>query len=103
MPLALSAQSTVYVKVPVTATVNGAAVDPTTDTVALAFPVSGVTPASDDWHTGSWETSGTTHYARLLVGPNGALNLAAGSFDVWVKVTDNPEQPVNQVDTLTIY
>ena len=95
--LRISVQSTEYVNVPVSARVAGSAVNPTADVVAMALPYRGVAPVSGDWKTASWETDSTTtpatHYARLLVGPGGTA-YQVGSFDVYVKVTDNPEIPV---------
>lgn len=101
----LSAQSTEYVKVPLTAVVNGAIIDPTGDTVQLAFPLRGVPPVSGDWKTGSWETIGTTRYARALVGPSGGvLTLTAGViYDCWVKVFDSPETVARLAGPVTVY
>jgi hypothetical protein len=67
------------------------------DGAAMAFPSRGVAPVSGDWKTAAWETDSTTtpatYYARLLVGPGGTA-YQAGTYDVYVKVTDNPEIPV---------
>ena len=108
----ISASSIEYVKVPVAAIVNGAAIDPSTDVVALAFVAGGnsADPPST-WHTGSWEDllvpdveTGATHAARVLVGTTtgGGVVLAAGSFGVWVKVTDSPEVPIRYVGRLEV-
>lgn len=106
MPVTLSTASLEYVRVPVSATVNGAAVDPTSDTVKFAFKSDGTTPVSGDFVAGSWETAVTgtvtTYLARCLVGPSGTTTLAAGTYQIWVKVTDNPEVPIRAVDWLTI-
>lgn len=95
--LQISHLSTEYVKVPVTATVNGASgYDPTSDTVVIAFTGVGDSPADSDWKTASWETISGKYYARALVGP-GAQSvklLTAGQWWIWAKVSDNPEVPV---------
>jgi len=97
LALRISVQSTEYVRIPVSARSSGAWVNPTTDVVAMALPYRGVAPVSGDWKTASWETDSTqspaTYYARLLVGPGGTAYLP-GDYDVYVKVTDNPEIPV---------
>jgi hypothetical protein len=97
LALRISVQSTEYLRVPVSARSSGAWVNPTSDVVALALPYRGVVPVSGDWKAATWETDSTTtpatYYARLLVGPGGTA-YQAGTFDVFVKVTDNPEIPV---------
>ena len=72
--LSLSSLSTEYIRIEVSATESGAAVDPTGDTVEFAF----MTNAEDEpssWDTGEWETdpAGPTYYARILVGPSGKV------------------------------
>lgn len=103
MSMSMSTLSTEYVRVRVSATKNGIAYVPTSDTVAMAFVTPGSTPASGDWKTASWETAGSVYYAICLVGPGGNA-LAAGTYKVWVKVTDSPEVPARPTaDTLTVY
>lgn len=98
----LSAASSEYVKVPVYGRRDGRPLDPTDSPVSLAFLTDhDATPDSGDWHAGEWETAGTTHYARVLVGPAGAA-LAADTYYVWVLVNDSQEIPVKQSDTLTV-
>jgi hypothetical protein len=102
--LTISSLSTEYVQVPVSATVNGVAINPTSDPVQFAFMAAG-NPGLTDWHTGSWSTvAPTTYLAQCLVGPgNGGVPLLAGStYAIWVKVTDSPEVPVRQVGLLKI-
>jgi hypothetical protein len=94
MSVVISDLSTVYVKSRIVATVNGTTYNPTGDTVEVAFKAPGVDPAGPDWHAASWETAGTAFYARLLVGPVGGLVLAAGTYKMWVRITDAPEVPV---------
>jgi len=86
-----------FVRVPVAATKSGVAYDPSADVVSLAFVPRGVDPQAADRHQGSWEPSGDPSHpfsARILVGPGGVVQLAAGTYSVWVKIADNPEVPV---------
>lgn len=80
----------------------GNSVDPTTSVVQFAFPVSSGDPLHPaqpvTWYAGSWMT-GTTiegYVALCLVGPGagGVVVLTAGvTYDVWSRVTGNPEIP----------
>jgi hypothetical protein len=83
-----------YIKIPVTATVNGIVVDPESDSVAFACVAPGVAPASGDFVAGSWETISGRYYARVLIGPGTSLELVTGLYEIFVKITDNPEIPV---------
>lgn len=87
----ISSMSKEYVLVPVSARENGLPIDPTSSTVEMAFAPADVDP--EEWNAASWETAGSKHYARCLVGP-GEVELSKGFFNVWVRVTDNPEMPV---------
>jgi hypothetical protein len=95
-----------YVVIPVTATgTNGQPISPTTDTVQFAFmPQQGPGPGSGDWHAGSWATGTIGPYqAQCLVGPeNGGVVLPIGVYVIWVKITDSPEVPVIQADSLQL-
>lgn len=102
--LAISAVSTQYIYVPVTATLpNGNTINPTSDTVQFAFlgPFNSVSQAIEqtptsatNWQTASW-ASGTPYTAQCLVGPNGGVvALAIGTYAIYLKITDNPEIPV---------
>lgn len=98
----ISHLSTEYIRAPVIATEAGAAVNPTSDTVEMAFPAEGEAPA--DWVAASWETAGTIHFARCHVGPDGGdIELDAGLYDVYVKITDSPEVPVKKSGLLEVY
>lgn len=96
-----SAASLEHVLVPIAAVSSGAALDPTGLTVSMAF-LDGApdteSPVSGDWKTASWETNTVPdpdqYLARCIVGPAGAITLAAGTWHVWVKVTGSPETPV---------
>jgi hypothetical protein len=96
----------------------GTTIDPTGQTpgqpqltVQFAFPVSSgnvLQPAEPvTWYTASWLLGQTdTGYTALcLVGPGGGqLTLTAGvKYDVWSKVTGNPETPAKFAGVLTVY
>lgn len=106
MPATISASSLEYVRVPVSATESGAAVNPTADTVTMAFMSTASAPGGSDLKTSSWETDTTTtpdtYYARCLVGSGGAVTLTAGLYTVWVKVTDSPEAPLKRAGQLRV-
>ena len=72
----------------------------------MAFTAAGVDPVGGDYKTSSWETDATTtpntYLARCLVGPGGTVALAAGTYEVWVKITDSPEIPVLRSGTLVV-
>lgn len=94
---ALSLQK-VFVEVTTTATT-----DPTSDTVQVAVAPTYTQPAT--WVTGTWVKQAGVFFISVLIGPGSTLGaLTAGIYNVWVKVTDNPEVPVMRAtDTLTIY
>jgi hypothetical protein len=102
--LFISSRSTIYVRVNVTDELpDGAVIDPTGDVVQFAFqgPWNNVAQAQENpptssttWHTGSWDTDiGSPFTARILVGPSGSVALVAGTYVVWILITDNPEIP----------
>ena len=102
-----SALSTEYVPVHVRATINGVSnADPTADTAQMAFLPVGTNPGVSDWHAASWTTIPATpetiYIAQCLVGPSGTVTLTAGTYQVWVKITDSPEIPVDTTGLLQI-
>lgn len=76
--------------------------NPTSDTVQMAFLAEGVDPAPSDWQDATWTTVRGSYYANCLVGPGGTIQLAAGTYVVWVMVTDNPETPVLRASRLIV-
>ena len=98
--IAISHLSLQYLGVPVTATtLTGAAYNPTSDTVVMAFlPQATQSPQSSDWQAAIWATSTTNvlqpYSAFCLIGPGGTVQLGIGTYVIWVKVSDNPEIPV---------
>jgi hypothetical protein len=102
----LSTASLEYVQVAISAEEAGTAVDPTADTVQMAFIAGATAPVTGDWKTASWTTDPTTYpptyRAQCLVGPSGTVTLAAGTWTVWVKVTDSPEIPVKRAGQIKV-
>jgi hypothetical protein len=102
------AQSKEYVRVSVLAVnENGAAVNPTVDSVALAFIAEGdPVVASSTFIAGTWETdvsdaASPIYYGRVLAGPGAAYIPVAGTnVDVYIKVSDNPEVPIVKAGTM---
>lgn len=103
--LTQSSLSTQYVQVLVQATA-AEAYDPSRDTLAWAFTNAQAFPAQQPavWYAGSWDVwPGPLYYAQVLVGPaNGGVVLSVGSWQVWLRVTDDPEVPVLQPFVLQI-
>ncbi len=62
-------------------------------------------PRTTGWQAGEWVTTSTgLLLAAVLVGPGtGDLALPRGKYAAWIRVLDNPSNPVEPVDTLTIY
>ena len=106
MPVAgivISSLSTIYVQVPVAAVVNGQPYNPTGDTVQMAFPAQSANPVT--WYEASWTDGPSTgsYLAQCLVGPQDAtVDLATGTYGIWVQITDNPEIPVINCGTLVV-
>ena len=103
-----SIESLEYIRVQVSATdENGAAIDPTSDPVALAFvPVGTPIDDSTSFTSGTWEVNDADppnrlYYARLLVGPTGEFEPTSGVMNVWVSITDNPEAPKLRAGAVT--
>jgi len=96
--------STEYVKVPVTAKKAGVAYDPSSDTVKMTFSLTEHLGVAPTWYAASWEDMTGGHMARCLVGPSpGVVQLAAGTYNVFVQISDNPEIPVLRAGAITVY
>lgn len=112
LTLTQSVLSTKYLQAQIEAYVRGQPYNPTADAVAFAFTqltIPPANPAGNAWLPGTWETDGSAdnpapvYWAGILVGPaNNGATLAAGSWSVWVKITDDPEVPVEQPAILII-
>ena len=94
--MVIPATSTEYVHIPVT-------LPPGVDTGATPVRVALVThranPADSEWHDAAWSGSD----ARILIGPDSGITLAAGDYRVWVNL-DPPgsEDVVRKAGILTI-
>lgn len=75
--------------------------DPTGDTVEFSFPV-GARPLS--WTTGEWgaRLPDGRYRARCLVGPGGGVELSAGRHRAFLRITDVPTVPVQQLDDVIV-
>lgn len=100
MPTTIHRSSREYLRYWVKAEVLGTKYDPTGNTVQFAFPTTGGQPAT--WVDGIWETADKAHFAMCLIGPTTPMVLIAGTYDVYIKITDSPEIPVRKVDRLTV-
>jgi hypothetical protein len=93
-----------YVGAEVSATVQGQAYNPTNDVVEFAFTTGSARPAT--WYTGGWDgtNAGSGAYrAQVLIGPGSpGPTLTPGKYAVWLRITDNPEQPILNFGYLTI-
>lgn len=103
----ISSTTREYVRVRVAAVESGVTVDPTTATVEFAAVAVAAEPST--WTAGGWETDATTdpdsYYARILVsgpGGGGALTLADGTYDWWIRITDVTERVSRRVGTLIV-
>jgi len=82
-----------------------ASADPTADVVEMAYTGVGTHPDSEDWNAGEWEPDELDvggWVARCLVGPVDGVDLAEGTYERWLRVTDSPEVPVLRVGTLAV-
>lgn len=103
--ITLSVLDTRYVQVPLDTTFNGVPYNPTADVVQMAFMPSppDANPGSGDWKAASWVTFPGGYAVRCLVGTlNGGNVLTVGNYNIWTKVIDNPEVPVQNVGILRI-
>lgn len=101
MALAQLQASTEYVVASVTADH-----DITGDVIQVSFPTKGAQPTTWVNTTVLGVVAAAGQYTasfRILLGPNGGdTQLSAGTYDAYVKVVDNPEQPVRKFDSVTI-
>ena len=105
--LGMSHLATMYYLVPVAATKSGVIYNPTGDTVQFAFmPTPTQVPMTADWVSGSWSTNSASvlypYSAQCLIGPSGTTTLGIGTYQVYVKITDSPEIPVQIVGQLQV-
>ncbi|MEU6768527.1 hypothetical protein ABZ916_39215 [Streptomyces sp. NPDC046853] len=83
----IPASSTEFMRIEVTAP---AGVDLTGVPVRIAAVAHADNPADGEWRTAEWATATE---ARILVGPDSTLELARGTYRVWIHV--DPAGPEN--------
>lgn len=93
----ISSLSLEYLRVPVKA-----AVDPINDLVEFAF-TDGPEPGDADWANGGWEDTGPPYEARILVGPDGDVELDEGLWTTWLRISHDPERPVIMAGLVEIF
>jgi hypothetical protein len=81
--------------------------NPTNDPVEFAFTAEGGPTDETTWYDGSWEIKDSTsahpkYFAKCLVGPSGEVELSTGSYEIWVKITDNPEIPIEYAGIIEV-
>ena len=94
-----------YAQASVRASVQGEPYNPTADAVEFAFTAESGRPTT--WYPGGWDGTeprppGNAYIAHCLVGPGGTVELPAGTYTMWIRITDNPEIPVIPFGLLTI-
>jgi hypothetical protein len=75
----IPASSTEYLHVPATLP---AGVDTSSTPVRIAVVAHRSDPADDEWHAADWVDGA----ARILIGPDSSLELAAGDYRVWINL-----------------
>lgn len=96
----IPAQSVEYLHGPVSASV---VLDDQAVEVAFLAKDEKAPDEQTSWIPASWEGEpGEARTWRLLIGPGTASPLNPGTYTVWVRVTDSPEEPVRQHGPLKI-
>ncbi|MFJ7417976.1 hypothetical protein ACIQXD_05105 [Streptomyces uncialis] len=97
----IAATSTEYVRVTARSKAAGSVITVAAPPKFAILPASRTgNPDTGDWLTGEW--SGT--WARLLVGPGGAITLDPGEYVVWLSWAAGTEAPVYRASgTITVY
>ncbi len=90
----MDTDTTEYRRILVTAFDEDGSIDPTPYEVDVAFVATGSRPTEDDWHEGSWVSSGSSNYVRILVGPEGGVELQEADYAVYVRINAGAEYPV---------
>jgi len=75
------------------------ATDPTTLPIDVALTARFVEPDTGDWTAAEWVNTTT---ARILTGAGGTLTPAAGTYDIWVRITGAVEQPEHKIGVLAV-
>jgi hypothetical protein len=72
---------------------------------AVAFSIVGYGSDPDSYAAAQWDptqAADNTRDAVLLIGQGTSLALVEGDYEVWVRVTDNPEIPVRSAGLLRV-
>jgi len=89
-------QSREYLKPPI-----GGPADLATLPVEVALLPSGQDPEPGDWLAAEWITEGGQLKARILIGSGTLLPLTKGiTYQVWVRITAEPEIPLLKPGTV---
>ncbi|GGK61465.1 hypothetical protein Sme01_03150 [Sphaerisporangium melleum] len=83
--LTIPSESKEYLHVPVTGT--GSLSDYPVEIAVVPY---GTDPTSPAWKTAVWDGAS----AKVLIGPGTSLELVAGPYGVWVRITTSQERPV---------
>jgi hypothetical protein len=97
--------TTEFVRVAVVARDTSGLIDPTSYPVDIAFVPHGEPTNSDlvTWRTATWQTVSGTYYAKVLVGPDGGVELPETDYIVLVRVNAPAEYPVREAGKLILY
>jgi hypothetical protein len=82
--------------------------DPAGTVVEFAFTPIGIRPTTGDWHDGTWKSTwpgSSGHWHGLASTPligTGAVDLAVGTWQAWIRITDLPEVPVWKADHIKV-
>jgi hypothetical protein len=84
---------------------GGAGITLSAQVVAIAVQPARIEPDEDTtWRTAAWAgTAGVARAARILIGPSTSNVIPKGEYDIWSKLTDNPEIPEVHHGRLSIY
>lgn len=99
--LAVEASTAEEILVPVVASLNGAAVVPTSLTVDYSIEAAAIPPTVPSWSAALWSTSNqfASPVYRVAVPVSG---LSVGEYDLWLRIIDSPNEPVHYVGRLQV-
>lgn len=76
--------------------------DLSTSTARVALMEAAIRPTVTDYVDAVLVQEGGVWWVRLLIGPGGDVTLAPGDWQEWVRIIDNPEQPLRKPGILVI-
>lgn len=86
----IPASSTEYMRIPVT---GPSGVDLTAMPVEIAVVAHSDNPGGAEWKTAAWASATE---ARILIGPNSALVLVRGTYQVWIHVDPDGAEDITR-------